>query len=104
MNPSMLCMALVLRGAAPQLTTVAEQSEWQRTGRYDEVVRLCDAFQKAWPRQVRCVTFGTTPENRPMLALVASESGALDENAVRKQHRPVVMFQGGIHAGEIDGK
>ncbi len=61
--------------APPELRTVAEQSNYLRTGRYDEVERLCAAFAQAWPKQVRCVEFGRTPEGRPMLALVAPRTG-----------------------------
>ncbi len=87
-----------------ELTTVAEQSGFKRTGRYDEVERLCAAFAARWPDRARCFEFGRTPENRPLLALAASDDGALDPESVRARQRPVVLFQGGIHAGEIDGK
>lgn len=86
------------------LRTVAEQSGDRRTGRYDEVERLCPAFQQQWPRQVRCFEFGRTPEGRPMLALAASADGTLDAESAHRAGRPVVLMQGGIHAGEIDGK
>lgn len=86
------------------LVTEAERSEYQRTGRYDEVVTLCAAFQKAFPENVRCTEFGRTPEGRPMLALVASSTGALTPDAARQRDLPVLLVQGGIHAGEIDGK
>jgi hypothetical protein len=86
------------------LTTVAERSGFTRTGRYDEVERLCAAYAARWPDKVRCLEFGRTPENRPMLALVASGDGVLHPETARKRQRPVVYFQGGIHAGEIDGK
>jgi hypothetical protein len=88
----------------PALRTVAELSGWRKTGRYEEVIRLCDAFQAAYPGRVRCTRFGTTPERRPMLALSASNDGALEPAPALERHRPVVLFQGGIHAGEIDGK
>ena len=39
-----------------------------------------------------------------MLALIASADGTLDADAARRAGRPVVLMQGGIHAGEIDGK
>jgi len=39
-----------------------------------------------------------------MLALVASRSGALDPQSAHKRGMPVMLVQGGIHAGEIDGK
>ena len=86
------------------LTTVSEASGFVRTGRYAEVVELCEAFAKAYPAAVRCLTFGTTPQGRPMKALVASTSGALDPAAARQRGLPVVLIQGGIHSGEIDGK
>lgn len=90
--------------AHPALRTVAELSGNQRTGRYDEVERLCAAYQQTWPNQVRCFEFGRTPEGRPMLALVASSDGVLDAAAAHRAQRPIVLMQGGIHAGEIDGK
>ncbi len=86
------------------LTTTAERSGFARTGRYDEVVTLCDAFARRYPDAVRCSDFGTTPEGRPMKLLVASTSGALTPAAARAQGLPVTLIQGGIHAGEIDGK
>ena len=91
-------------GAPIALTTVAEQSGYQRTGRYDEVIRLCEAFPSSFPGRARCHRFGQTPEGRPMLALIASADGVLDAQAARARRRKVVLFQGGIHAGEIDGK
>lgn len=90
--------------AAQELSTVAERSGFLKTGRYDEVVTLCARFAARYPDAVRCETFGTTPEGRPMKALVASRSGALDAAAARARGLPVLLAQGGIHAGEIDGK
>ncbi|KOR49185.1 peptidase M14 [Xanthomonas oryzae] len=90
--------------AATPLSTQAERSGFVRTGRYDEVIALCNAFAQRYPQAVRCIQFGTTPEGRPMKALVASTSGALDAQSAAQQKLPVVLIQGGIHAGEIDGK
>jgi murein tripeptide amidase MpaA len=101
-------LAFVIASGAPAaavaLTTVAERSGFRTTGRYDEVVALCAAFQKAYPKAVRCVEFGRTPEGRPMVALIASRTGALSADAARRRGIPVLLIQGGIHAGEIDGK
>ena len=90
--------------AATPLTTTAEASGFERTGRYAEVEALCAAFEQRAPGRVRCAPFGTTPLGRPMLHLVASDDGVLTPEAARARRRPVVFFQGGIHAGEIDGK
>jgi hypothetical protein len=93
-----------LAGSDDALTTVAERSGFQRTGRYDEVIALCDAFQQRYPKAVRCFDFGTTPEGRPMKAMAVSTRGVLTAKAARSSGLPVVLVQGGIHAGEIDGK
>src|SRR5207244_7452121 len=80
----------------PTLTTLAEQSGFARTGRTDEVTRLCGAFTQAWPKVVHTLEFGRSAEGRPMRALIACRA---DPRQV-----PLLMLQGGIHPGESDGK
>ena len=101
---SLLATTASAFAADPALTTVSEQSGFLRTGRYDEVIALCDVFAKRYPDAVRCSEFGTTPEGRPMKLLVVSKTGALTPEAAKAKHLPVLLIQGGIHAGEIDGK
>jgi hypothetical protein len=91
-------------GAAAPLTTLAERSGFERTGRYAEVEQLCQAFQQKWPDRVRCMEFGRSAEGRPMLALVASDAQLLDAAANKRAGQAVVLMQGAIHAGEVDGK
>ncbi|KQW90299.1 peptidase M14 [Massilia sp. Root418] len=110
MKRSALLLALaaalpLAHAAAPtSLVTVSERSGFQQTGRYEEVQQLCKAFQQAYPKQVRCFEFGRTPEGRPMLALAVSRTGALTAEQAKQRGLPVLLVQGGIHAGEIDGK
>src|SRR5215813_5223675 len=80
----------------PTLITIAEESGFRRTGRSDEVARLCTAFAETWPSAVRSFEFGRSAQGRPMWALIASHA---DPDQV-----PVLMLQGGIHPGESDGK
>ncbi|MCQ4163660.1 M14 family metallopeptidase [Tahibacter harae] len=108
-SAAFLAVSLLLGSAATaaapnDLRTVSEQSGFKRTGRYDEVIDLCARFAAAYPDAVACEEFGRTPEGRPMLALVVSKSGARTAQAAHEQGIPVSLFQGGIHAGEIDGK
>ncbi|TWG88711.1 putative carboxypeptidase [Luteimonas sp. J16] len=102
---AVLFLSAPLAASTPgPLHTLAERSGFERTGRYDETVALCAAFQRRHPDAVRCLDFGTTPEGRPMKVLVVSRSGALTPEAARERGIPVVLMQGGIHAGEVDGK
>src|SRR5215472_6454057 len=80
----------------PTLTTIAEQSGFRRTGRSDEVARLCGAFAAAWPSEVRSLEFGHSAEGRPLRALLVSRADA--------RSVPLLMLQAGIHPGESDGK
>jgi hypothetical protein len=82
--------------ANESLTTIAEQSGFRRTGRTDEVERLCAAFAEAWPGLVRAIDYGRSAEGRRMLALAVCRA---DPKSV-----PVLMLQAGIHPGESDGK
>ena len=87
-----------------RLSTHAERSQYKETGSYAEVIALCKQFQSRYPQFVKCTQFGTTPEGRPMMALIASRTGALTAQQTQQKKWPVVLIQGGIHAGEIDGK
>src|SRR3989338_7508971 len=86
------------------LLTRAEKTQFRETGRYDEVENLSVGFEKAFPGRVKRIIIGKTPENRPIIALIVSADGTLSPSRARLRKRPVVFFQGGIHAGEIDGK
>lgn len=107
---ALLALALALPASAASradtdaLRTEAERSGFARTGRYAEAIALCDAFAQRYPDAVRCIDFGTTPEGRPMKALVVTRSGARTPEQARAAGLPVLLVQGGIHAGEIDGK
>ena len=104
MLAALLSLALAARPAAPDLATTAEKTGFERTGRHEEAVRLCRDIERTWPRRARCFSYGTTPEGRELVALAASADGVTRPLAARTKDRPVVLFQGGIHAGEIDGK
>ncbi|MGO1071701.1 M14 family metallopeptidase [Lysobacter sp. CA199] len=107
---SLLPLALTAAFAAPAfaaadpLTTVSERSGFVKTGRYQEVIELCAQFAQRYPDAVRCEDFGTTPEGRPMKLLVVTRSGAFTPEQAQAKKLPVVLIQGGIHSGEIDGK
>src|SRR5579863_6517444 len=94
-------LALAALGAQPPLTTVAERSGWTTTGRYAEVLELCAAFERAYAGLVKCTDFGVSPEGRKLAALIVDRDGEFDPAKARARNKPVLVVQGGIHAGEI---
>jgi len=90
--------------ALENLTTTAQKTAYQQTGHYEEVETLCRNFQKNYPKTVRCQEFGRTAEGRPMMALIATRTNIFVPYLAKDKQIPVTVVQGGIHAGEIDGK
>jgi hypothetical protein len=86
------------------LLTLAETSGFRRTGRLDEVERLCDALSRKWPEAARAFEYGRSAQGRPLRALLVSRTGSLDAAELRRRGVPLLLLQGGIHPGESDGK
>ena len=99
------CLALATRAhaqAAPPLTR-PERTEYRETSRYADVVAFMDAVDRASPR-ISVRTFGYTWEGRALPMAVVGDAGAGTPEAVRASGKTVVYLQGGIHAGEAEGK
>ena len=92
MKYALLMLAACHAARVPVTPTVAETSKWTRTGRYDEAVAQCHAFAQAYAR-VACDEIGVTGEGRPIVAV-----------RIGSGNKPAIYIQGGIHAGEIEGK
>lgn len=86
------------------MKTLAELSNFQQTGRTDEVERLSEELARKWPEAVNSFEYGRSGEGRPMRALVVSRTGALTAEQIQARNIPLLMLQGGIHPGESDGK
>ncbi len=75
------------------LVTTGESTQYAKTGRYPEAVQLCHDFARVYAG-VTCDEIGRTHEDRPLVALHIS----------RGTGHPTIFLEGGIHAGEIEGK
>jgi murein tripeptide amidase MpaA len=93
---------LVVPSTDPWVTP-AETSGFATTPSYDETIAWLRRLEAAAP-QVRLVRLGTSGEGRDLWLVVASAEGATTPEELRKNGRPTVLAQAGIHAGEIDGK
>ncbi len=89
---------------ATDWTTPAEAAHFRTTPSYADTLAYLQRLQRAAPDKLKLVNFGTTPEGRPMMAVIASGDGTFDPVAARAAHKPVVLLQAGIHPGEIEGK
>jgi hypothetical protein len=80
-----------------------ERTNFDATGRYEEAVTFCRRLEKASPF-AKVVRFGTSPQGREMLALVLSKDKAFTPDKAHRTNKPIVLFNNGIHSGEIEGK
>lgn len=83
--------------------TPSEASQFRTTPSYDETVAYLRRLVAAAP-QLKLVSLGKSGEGREVWMLIASKERAFTPEALRRAGKPVVFAQGGIHAGEIDGK
>lgn len=88
---------LVVKANDPWITP-AEAARFKTTPRYAEVKAWLERLAAGSPL-ITVETFGHTTEGRDMILVRASKGRGAQDVA-----KPVVLVQGGIHAGEIDGK
>ncbi len=91
------------KASPPDLLTTSEKTNWDETGRYVEVMDLAHRMERA-SHFVKVITFGTTPEGRPMIAMIVSKDRAFTPEAAAKTNKAIILIQSGIHSGEIEGK
>ena len=94
--------ALVRPDSDPWVTP-AERGRFATTPTYDETMAWLRRLEAAAP-EVRLVSIGRTGEGRELWMVVASAEGARTPEELRRNGRPTLLAQAGIHAGEIDGK
>lgn len=93
---------LVVAADDPWITP-AEQSGFRTSPTYDETVAYLRKLTAASP-QMRMVSLGKSPEGRDIWMVVASKEQLFMPDALHRTGKPTLLAQGGIHAGEIDGK
>lgn len=89
----------LLRDASdPWVTAFEADAEHDFSPNYADTRAWFDRLDAA-SDLIRIEQFGTSPEGRPIYAVIASKDGdTLDPS------KPVLLAQAGIHPGEIDGK
>src|SRR5688572_16883053 len=83
--------------------TPSEQSGFRNTPTYDETFAWLRKLAAAAP-EIRVLSLGKSAEGRDILMVIASKERVFTTDGLKRTGKPVIMAQGGIHAGEIDGK
>lgn len=83
--------------------TPSEATGFRTTPRYDETVAYLRRLVAASP-QLKMVSIGRSDEGREVWLVIASKERAFTPDALRRTGKPTLFAQGGIHAGEMDGK
>ena len=96
-------LAASTKASPPDLLTTGEKTDFNQTAPYAEAIEISHRLERA-SREVKVLTIGTTPENRPLIALIVSKDRAFTPEAAARANKAVIMIQSGIHAGEIEGK
>lgn len=99
----MLPWVALMGVAASDWTLHYERSGFLETGRHAEAVDYCRRLDAA-SDMAKCITFGTSPEGRDMVALVVSADKRFAAKDLRSSKKPLVLLNNGIHSGEIEGK
>lgn len=85
------------------LRTVAEETGWQKTSTYADVVSFCERLNKSSP-VVRLSELGVSHEGRKLPLVIIADPPVADAEAARKTGKLLVFVLANIHAGEVDGK
>lgn len=90
--------SLLREGSDPWVTPFEADPERDFSPTYADTRAWFDRLDAA-SDLIRIEQFGTSPEGRPIYAVIASKDGAEFDPS-----KPVLLAQAGIHPGEIDGK
>src|SRR5437763_13573966 len=82
------------KASPPDLLTTGEKTDWNETAPYAEAVEISRRLEKA-SRAVKVVEFGTTPEGRPMIALIVSKERAFTPEAAARTNKVIIFIQSG---------
>lgn len=84
--------------------TPAEASNYRTTPNYADTMAYLRRIAAAAPNEVKIKSFGLSGEGRELDIVIASKDGDFDPTRIHAAHRPIVLVQNAIHAGEMDGK
>jgi hypothetical protein len=91
------------RSQDDQLKSRAEQTNYEETSRYEDVIRFIGELQKRTDK-LRVESFGKTEEGRDLPLMIFADPPITQPLEARASGKPVIFIQANIHAGEVEGK
>jgi zinc carboxypeptidase len=91
------------RSQDDQLKSRAEQTNYEETSRYDDVMLFIGELQKRTDN-LRVESFGKTEEGRDLPLMIFADPPITQPREARASGKPVIFIQANIHAGEVEGK
>ena len=93
----------LLQAADSDWATPFEQSAGIASPNYHDTYVWLDNLADSHD-MLQKVSLGKSPQGRDIWMYIASSDGADTPAALKRNHKPTVLVQAGIHGGEIDGK
>lgn len=94
--------SLIVKPGNPWITPI-EKTNFVTTPGYTETMDWFKKLSDASPL-LSMVSIGKSPEGRDIYMIIASSEKTVTAAALKNSPKPSLLAQGGIHAGEIDGK
>ena len=94
--------ALIVADDDPWITP-SERSGLTATPTYDETVAYLRRLAEN-SSVIHLLSIGKSAQGRDIIMVVATANGASTPGALKRDGKPTLLVQAGIHAGEIDGK
>jgi len=98
---ALLLLNLMSQAQNETLKSRAEQTNYEETSRYDDVLRFFDELQRQSPL-VRVQSFGASVEGRALPLVVLSDPPISEPRDARASGKPIVFVFANIHAGEVE--
>ncbi len=94
---------IMSRAQEDQLKSRAEQTNYEETSRYEDVMRFIGELQKRTDK-LRVESFGKTEEGRDLPLMIFADPPVTQPREAIASGKPVIFIQANIHAGEVEGK
>jgi hypothetical protein len=104
----MMRITLSLLFALCTLTAFGQLTPFEKSGKtatttYDEAINYYAALAKAFPKQAKLLTYGSTDFGKPLHLLVLNKNGWFNANQSKANNQRVLLINNGIHPGEPEG-